>query len=96
MLGNAVSNVQKGPTTQLIGPGHPLLSSGDAKKGALSIWVVRYIPFSEAEREDAAGLPLPLVLDFAGEAALWLPSQFTKASLSLFTSTWQHPGTTAG
>lgn len=53
------------------------------------------IPLPEDERAGAAGLPLT-VGDLLGKLAFWFPSELTKASLSLFTSTWQCTGITAG
>ena len=53
------------------------------------------IPLPEDGRAGPAGLPLT-VGDLLGKPAFWFPSELTKASLSLFTSTWQCTGITAG
>lgn len=69
--------------------GHYLNCNGPVHIGPLQlVWIGKDIPFPEAGGAAVVGLPLPLVVDFAGELVLWLSSELSKASLSLSTSTW--------
>lgn len=99
MLKVADSCAQKGATTSavlVLFTCFPITSNRGFERDTMSLWFAQDIPFPEAGRAAEVGLPLPLVVDFAEELFLWLSSELTKASLSLFTSTWAVHSTTAG